>query len=348
MAKKLVQRIFRKFLNVVSLIKKHPKGLLNFFLSTFSLITRSTYVLGKPVHITIEPTTACNLKCPVCETGSGTLNRPQGEMSLGNLKKIIDKIAPHTNAILFYFMGEPFLNRNAYEMIKYARDHRIFVTICTNGEYINAKRLVDSGLNEISFQIGGITQETHETYRVNGKLNKVFESIRNVVAEKKRRGICLPRVIVGFIIMKHNEHQVNDFYKLGRELEVDECQVVNPCVRTIKQGIQFLPADERYWFYDRSAFSKGILRPRVIPNNRCEWIYYSTVITWDGNVVPCCRDAQGDYVMGNLFEESFDSIWNNEKYRKFRKKISTAQSEMPLCKLCSGYGIPSLKQEDKV
>ena len=119
MGKRTIQRKFGKFLNGVSLIKKRPKGLLNFFLSTFSLITRSTYVFGKPVHITIEPTTACNLRCPVCETGSGILKRPKGEMSLENFKKIIDKIAPHTNTILFYYMGEPFLNGDAYEMIRY-------------------------------------------------------------------------------------------------------------------------------------------------------------------------------------------------------------------------------------
>lgn len=324
------------------LIKRHPKGWINSLVNQAAAMARSTYVPMLPVHITIEPTDICDQRCPVCETGAGILRRPKGMMSLENFRTVVDKIAPHANTLLFYFMGEPFLVKNSYEMIRYARDKGIFVDACTNGHFIDPEKLVWSGINQVSFQLGGITQETHEIYRVRGDLAKALGNARAVVAEKKKRGLDIPRVILGFIVMKHNEHEVEQFYKLAEEMGVDEAQVIGPAVRSVEQGKQFLTKDEQYWYYDRDAFERGVLRPKTVPNNRCYWIWHSTVITWDGDIVPCCRDPQGDFVMGNILQEDLARIWNNQKFRDFRRRILTDQRNVSICRLCSSYSPPVL------
>lgn len=325
---------------------RRPKGWWRLILNQMAAMARWAYVPCLPVHVTIEPTNACDMGCPVCETGAGTIERRTGRATLEDFQKIVDQIAPHTNTLFFYFMGEPFLYKDAYAMIRYAKDKGIYVDTCTNGHFVDAPKLIWSGLDEISFQIGGITQKTHEVYRVGGNLERTLGNLQAVLVERERQGVKHPRVKVGFIVMKHNEHEVEGFRKLTEKLGVDEATVIDPCVRDMDQAKQFLPRDERYWFYDKEAFARGVLRPKLIPNNECLWIWHSALITWNGDVVPCCRDAHGHHVMGNVLREPLKAIWNGEKYRAFRRKILTQQRGIDICSLCSSYGRPELKTLD--
>jgi radical SAM protein with 4Fe4S-binding SPASM domain len=318
---------------------KQRRGSLDHLCSSLSWVRRANRIAGRPMNITIEPTNVCNLKCPVCETGAGILGRPKAFMSYDQFKIIIDKIAPHTNTLMFYYMGEAFLNKSAYDMIRYAKDQGIpFVTTCTNGDVIDPGRLVDSGIDEVSFQIGGITQETHQTYRVGSHLDKVLENLQETVRQRNARRPGM-QINCGFILMKHNEHEIAGFMALMKQMQVDAALVVDPCVRTMDQAREFLPRDPSHWYYDPEAFEQGILKPKVVPENDCPWIYYSLAIQVNGDVVPCCRDATGNFVMGNLLRQDLDQIWNGEKFRKFRARLLQKQRSISICRLCSGHGV---------
>jgi len=294
------------------------------------------------MSITIEPSNACNLDCPVCETGAGILGRETGHMSLPRFQHIIDDVSAHTNTLVFYFMGEPFLNKQAYNMIKYAKDAGIpFVETCTNGDFVDPKKLVGCGLNRVSFQIGGLSQETHQVYRVNGQLDRVMRNLKETIRIRNERHAAL-QIEVGLILMKHNEHELGRFETEMLALGADRTVVIDPCVRTIDQGKQFLPTDRKHWAYDEPAFNSGILRPKVLPDNVCPWIYYSLAIHVSGNVVPCCRDPRGTEVMGNIFTQSLEDIWNGPKFRNLRERVSTDQGSVEICRLCSAYPVGKL------
>jgi radical SAM protein with 4Fe4S-binding SPASM domain len=291
------------------------------------------------MNITIEPTNACNLGCPVCETGAGILGRETGHMTLAEFQTIIDKVGQHTNTLMFYFMGEPFLNKQAYEMIRYAKDAGIpFIDTCTNGDFVDAERLVSSGLDRVSFQIGGMTQRTHEIYRVGGDLARVFERLKDTVRVRNERQAPL-QIEAGLILMKHNEHEVDLFRRMMLEMGVDRAVIVDPCVRTVEQGILFLPSDRRHWIYDEGAFARGVLRPKVVPDNVCPWIYYSLSIHVNGDVVPCCRDPRGTEVMGNLLTHDLEEVWNGPRFQQFRERIRRDQGSVEICRLCSAYPV---------
>ena len=335
-------KILRKVIKGARLVFLRPKGFFNYCLGILSAMGGRETAAGLPVHLTIEPANLCNLKCPVCETGAGILEREGGMMSLGGFKSVIDKVWRHTNSILFYYMGEPFLNPDAYKMIKYAKDKNIYVTTCTNGHFMDAKELIASGLDEISFQIGGVTEMSHSIYRIGSNLKEIIDNIRELIQLKKKSGARLPKIIIGFIVMKHNQGEIEEFKKLAEDLEVNEARVINPCVRTMEQARKFLPADEKFWLYDRRKFGLGILCPRGVTRNHCNWIYFSAVVLYNGDVVPCCRDVHGRHVMGNLLAEDFKSIWNNVKYKAFRMKLKKKQADLEICRLCSDFGIPDL------
>jgi radical SAM protein with 4Fe4S-binding SPASM domain len=335
-------KILRKIRKAARLIYKRPKGFYDYCLGLLSAFFKFRKNLGRPVHITIEPTNQCNLCCPICETGSGILNRPKGSLQYKDFKIIIDKIHTHTNSIFLYHMGEPFLNPDLYKMIKYAKSKSLYITTCTNGQFVDAKQLVESGIDEVIFQIGGLSEQTHVIYRIGGNLEQIIQNLKNVLKEKLSSRKSRPKVIFGFIVMKHNEAEIDEFYEFARKLKVDEARVLNPCVRNWQQGNEFLPNNEKYWDYDREAFKNGKLMAKKNSGNRCNWIYISTVILNNGDVVPCCRDVQGDFVMGNVLREDLEDIWNGKRYINFRKRLSASKADLGICKLCSGFEIPSL------
>lgn len=322
---------------------KRQRGAREHLLSTWSFFIRSDYVSGKPINVTIEPINVCDLRCPVCETGAGVLSREKKMMTLDEFKIITDKISTFTNTLMLYFMGETFLNNNSYEMIKYAKSKGIpFITICTNGSFIDQARLVDSGIDEVNFQIAGLTKDIHGIYRVGSDLDSVIDNLKKTIKVRNESKSKI-RIICSLILMKQNEHQVNDFKKYMKQIRVDKAILIDPCVRNIEQGRKFLPSDENHWIYDPLSFKKRKLRPRINSKNGCSWIYYSVVIQVNGDVVPCCRDVNGDFVMGNILRQEFNDIWNGVDFINFRKNMRYKKNEINICNLCSGYGVAQLR-----
>jgi radical SAM protein with 4Fe4S-binding SPASM domain len=231
-------------------------------------------------------------------------------------------------------------------MIRYARNMGLYVTTCTNGDIVEPEALYDSGINHISFQIGGITQEVHQVYRRNSDLSKVLKNLQSYlkIINDHGRKENEHEVELGLIVMRQNENEIVNFLRLGRELKV-KATLISPCVRTPEQGREFLPESETYWLYDREIFENHgqLVVKRVIPWNSCPWLYYAITIQADGNVVPCCRDPHGKYIMGNLITETLDEVWNGPEFRKVRRLVSRRRGYYTLCHLCPGEGPPELK-----
>ena len=333
---------------VANLLAKRPKGWRALLYNTAMAKARLPGPLMMPVHVSIEPTNVCNARCPVCETGNGSMERRPGMLDLAAFRTLIDNIAPHASVLMYYFMGEPFLNKHAYEMIRYARDAGIYVETCTNGDYVDAKGVVYSDLNEINFQIGGMTPETHAIYRIRSDLPTVQRNLNALIEERRKNPKSNLQINAGFIVMKHNEHEVDTFLQWARDVGVDQANVIDPCVRNVVEGHALLPTDRKYWFYDEEAFERGILRPKQVLHNECTWVWNSIMINWDGSVVPCCRDPHGHHVLGNAFETPLSEIWNGKSATDFRKRIATDQGSVEICSQCSGFGVPKLTPETPV
>jgi radical SAM protein with 4Fe4S-binding SPASM domain len=342
--------IYRYARNIIGLIKgctailKGRRGAKDHLKSTISLILRSPVITGRPINITIEPTNVCNLKCPVCETGTGELQRDKRHLSFEDFKTIIDKIVSHTNTIMYYFMGEPFLNKGWVAQVSYAKKKGIpFVTTCTNGDFACPDDILASGIDLVSFQLGGMSQETHQIYRIGSDISRVMSNLEETIKLRNKKGLKKPVIEVGFILMKHNEHEVSTFKDYCGSIGANCFNLIDPCVRTIEQGRRFLPGDRNNWIYDPEAFDNGVLKRRYTPQNDCPWIYYSMTVLSNGDVVPCCHDPRGKFVMGNLLKDDLEAIWNGDKFTSFRAAIVKSQQDIPICRLCSGYGVSKIK-----
>ncbi|MDW8302368.1 MAG: SPASM domain-containing protein [Bacteroidia bacterium] len=301
---------------------------------------------GYPIAISIEPTTYCNLRCPECPSGLRQFTRPTGSLSIDVFRNIIDQLHPKTFYLTLYFQGEPYLNPQFHDMVRYARQKNMYVATSTNGHYLtfeNAQKIVDSGLNRLIISIDGTTQETYQKYRIGGNLDTVVQGIQNIVQAKRKNKVKHPYVILQFIVFRHNEHEIQEIKRLAKIWQVDALHIKTAQIYNFENGSPLLPQSEQYRRYTQTKTGKFVIKNRLL--NHCWKLWHSCVFTWDGKVLPCCFDKDAQYEMGNIQFESFANIWRNEKYAQFRKQILKSRANIEMCRNCTEGTKTSLKFE---
>jgi MoaA/NifB/PqqE/SkfB family radical SAM enzyme len=191
-------------------------------------MTGSAKHWGKPISLSLEPTTACNLRCPECPSGLRNFNRPTGRMNLALLDNILADVKSYCLHINFYFQGEPYLHPQFLDMVDRCNQAGIYSAASTNAHFLNskkAKETVESGLDRLIISIDGVEQSTYESYRKTGSLDKVIEGTKNILHWKKELKSSTPHVIFQFLVVKPNEHQIDEVRSLGKELGVDEVRL---------------------------------------------------------------------------------------------------------------------------
>jgi radical SAM protein with 4Fe4S-binding SPASM domain len=299
--------------------------------------TKKPIQWGMPVSISFEPTTSCNLRCPECPSGLRAFSRPTGMLQKDFFTETIDDLSKDLSYLVFYFQGEPFLNPEFLSMVKYAAEKKIYTATSTNAHYLKdeiAKRTVESGLDRLIISIDGTTQETYEQYRVGGNLSKVLEGAANIVKWKRELKSKTPFVIFQFLVVKHNEHQVEDVKRLAKEVGVDDVWLKTAQVYDYKNDPNnLIPENKKYSRYQKGK--NGEMEFKGNNANHCWRLWHDPVITWDGAVVPCCFDKDALHKLGSLREESFASLWKNSNYRRFRADVLKSRKNIDICANCS-------------
>lgn len=291
---------------------------------------------GLPFNISIEPTTQCNLGCPECPSGLKSFTRDTGSLEIDFYYKFLEENYKHLIYLYFYFQGEPYLHPKFLELVKAASAKNIYTVTSTNAHFLTprkAEETVLSGLDRILISIDGSTQETYESYRIGGKLSKVLEGTKNLVAAKKRLKSRTPHIIIQFLVVRPNEHQIPEILRLGKELEVDEVKLKTAQIYDYKQGSDLIPTQEQYSRYKQNSDGTYSIKNKL--ENKCWKLWHSCVVTWDANIVPCCFDKDAKYAMGNLKEKSFKDIWRNEAYVKFRTQLLNKRKSIDICTNCT-------------
>jgi radical SAM protein with 4Fe4S-binding SPASM domain len=313
-----------------------------------SRITGNVIHWGRPVSVSIEPTNLCNLHCPECPSGSKTLTRERGYIEHDTFKKIIDQLSPDLFWLTFYFQGEPFLHPGFHDMVRYAKSRKIYVSTSTNGHFLtetNAISTISSGTDRLIISLDGTEQETYSSYRKGGSYEKVKQGISEIVNLKKTMNSSGPYIVIQFLVLKSNQHQIGEIKQLGKDLGVNKVELKTAQFYDFEKGNPLMTDIDRFSRYKKCDSLSGDIPSYKIKNrlaNRCFRMWSSAVITWDGWVVPCCYDKDAEYKMGNIKEQPFDEIWNSRKYNDFRKKLIHSRKEIGICKNCAeGMGYVS-------
>lgn len=321
------------------------KKILNWILVEAAALARPERPVGWPTHLQVEPTTYCNLRCLLCPVNTG-LKRPRGHMDFRVFQKVVAEVGEYVFFILLWDWGEPFLNPQIYDMIRYARERGIKLISSTNGHLFaqgdHADRVVRSGLDTLIVALDGITQETYEKYRQGGELDAVLKGIRAIVARKRALNTDTPLINLRFLVMRHNEHEIPRVPDLARSLGVDaltfntlnsHCQETDAAKRALLEARyqELLPQSQ---LYQRFRYDAAGDKMRV-GRNPCKRLWNNPAIHWDGTVSSCFFDYAGKRNLGNLNSDTLTDIWRGIKFRQLRREFHTDWERLSLCRDCS-------------
>jgi radical SAM protein with 4Fe4S-binding SPASM domain len=290
---------------------------------------------GMPLSMEIEPTTSCNLRCPQCPSGLREFTRNTGMLDLPLYKKTIDEIHEDLVWLILYFQGEPFLNKQFLEFVRYAASKNIYTATSSNAHYFTdemAKATVESGLDRLIISIDGSTQETYGKYRIGGNVEKVIDGTKKLLYWKKKLNKTTPHIIWQFIVFKHNEHQLPEIKRLAKEIGVDELGIKTAQIYDYKTSDDFIPTNEDLARYRKTDTGYEIKNKLL---NQCWRMWRGSVITWDGLVVPCCFDKDATHRFGDVSTQHFKEVWKGERYNSFRQAILKSRKEIDICTNCT-------------
>jgi radical SAM protein with 4Fe4S-binding SPASM domain len=328
----------RDALNFISKLRfsKIHNVLLNRSSFYLSRLIGKTVLWGNPVSASIEATTNCNLRCPECPSGLNKFTRPTGSITVENFRKYLEPLYEKLSYLMIYFQGEPYLNKDFFELVKYSESKNIYTATSTNGHFLddmNARNTIVSGLDRLIISLDGTDQESYSSYRKNGQFEKVIEGIKNVIEWKKKLKSKKPYVILQFLVLKSNEGKIEEIKKMSKDLGIGRLELKTAQFYEYENGNPLAPDNENYSRYIKNAEGKYFLKKKI--RNRCLRMWQSMVITWNGNIVPCCFDKDADFILGDLNKTAFPEIWKGSSYSAFRKKILHQRKDIPICCNCT-------------
>jgi MoaA/NifB/PqqE/SkfB family radical SAM enzyme len=301
-----------------------------------SVLSKRPFHWGMPSFIAIEPVNLCNLKCPECPVGNGTLTRQARFIESDLHHKLVDEIGRYLWTILYYFQGEPFLNKDLFEMIRYAKKKNIFTITSTNGHFLsenNCSELIKSGLDKIIISMDGIGSEVYNVYRKNGNYQKVINGIETLVSARLKFKSKTPRIVLQFLVLKSNQHQLDDVKKLGDFLKVDKVVFKTAQLYDFQNGHPLIPDIPRYSRYMRDK--SGHYRIKSDLKNRCWRMWTNPVLTSSGEIAVCCFDKNAEFSPGSFQNQSFRQIWHSPEYLGFRNILFQNRKSIEMCNNCT-------------
>jgi hypothetical protein len=240
-----------------------------------------------PEQIRIENTTRCNAACTICPREK--LTRPQGTMPLGDFRRLIDQCDPALLKDLhLQGFGEPLLDPEFVNKIKYAREKlpRTRLFFVTNASLLKgdmAKGIIGSGADKIKVSFYGVTAAKYESIHRPLKFNEVRKNILEFLRLRKELGARRPKLSVKFI-GSLPEMFLFALRWMGRT-KVEFSRVHN-------------------YGTGRNYNASGNGGKRVCPMVSRPIMQ----ILWNGDVVPCCYDFNGEYVIGNALSEGLKEV----------------------------------------
>lgn len=303
-----------------------------------------------PKTAQIEVTNKCNLRCQMCPLSDENYS-PMGKplhVSLAEFKLLLDRLPASIESVSLQGLGEPLLNRELPEIIRYAKNQGKAVSFFTNSTLLTKERasmLCETGLNHLVMSLDGGTKETFENIRKGASFESVVENIHGMSAVKATLGSNSPTLQIMVVGMKENISEIPLIIDIAHSAGVPSVTVKNLYEGEGIAGEPLTKEDIRYLEETcaKYAVERGITfshpRDAAMDNQTiertCRWLWDATYVTANGFVTPCCFSYEGDFK--NLLDTPFESIWNGDFHTTFRRELLEGLPD--ICSKCPAYGI---------
>jgi radical SAM protein with 4Fe4S-binding SPASM domain len=289
--------------------------------------------LSTPFIIFIDPSSFCNFQCPFCPTGDRKLikktGRWQGNLDFVLYKKIIDEISdfPEPIKVLrLYKEGEPLLNPNFPDMVRYAKKSGriIFIDTTTNGSLLTQEfslRVIDAGLDRINISVDGLSDEQFLTFtKTKVNFDAYVENIRFFYEHKNNCEVCVK--ITGDNLSDEEKRKFFDIFGgISDRIFIENTAPCWPEFDVEKRtGI---------------TITEGIYGTSLTNVNVCPYIFYSISINSDGTVSLCFLDWARKLIVGDVRSQTLQEIWNGDELFSYQiAHLSGKRKNNPVCQNC--------------
>ncbi len=283
-----------------------PTKARNFILAQRERHAGVVEVESLPWILNLDTFSGCNLKCPFCPTGTKQIERDVARMPVDKAKRVIDLVKDNVLEIRLYNWGEPFLNPDIFEIIRYARDAGLYSVINSNLS-VNvpdlASKVVASGLDRLQASVDGISQASLEVYRRRASAELVFSNVKAIAQERSRQGVDHPMIALAFLVFRHNEHELDQLDAKRLEIGADE----------------FWPR-RAFVFHDSFVPKHPDFPPlQKIFSDSCGFPYSELTVEANGAVSPCCTNMSDKWDIGDIDDvKDLREVWNGPIYRGMR------------------------------
>ena len=354
--------------NLLTFAKRSYKGAL-----VFKEMMRGADLASEkmPIRLQIEVTEKCNHDCIMCNrrTRKHIGHTLKNDINYDVFEKLVKKINPFY--ITLNGLGEPLLNNEIDQIVTLCRQKMITSAMPCNlsvPKVLNSK-IVKRPPDIITFSIHGASKEVFESISINSDYEKCIATMRIFfdLVDRKKTAI---KILCA--LQAKNLFEYKKMYKFLREFSLtDDFNLVpvydygdtdshliipskyekKKAIRQINKDISICHNETELRFYRKwKNVINEIKRNNV---NKCKKVkapclipWFSTYITATGNVLPCCflTDENDESVMGNIYDSSFDAIWNGEQYKKFRKQLREDRENLNGCNYCVRDDSSRIKQ----
>jgi MoaA/NifB/PqqE/SkfB family radical SAM enzyme len=276
---------------------------------------------------------ACNYKCEMCPQAWGRERAFLKGMPLDLFKKIVDDALQYglVSASL-HGSGEPTLNRNLPEMVKYLKEHKVEVVSFTNGQRLTrelSRSLFDAGLDILRISAIGCDEASYDKWMEPGAYDTVRDNARAAVAESKA---------LGSQTQVHLYHLISEYEK--REEEVVAYQ---------ENWIDYTGALAEIWLMHNwsGLYEEGVPyhREPIARARRSCGRPFSPLLEvraggidgHAGAVVACCMVLGQDSkaVLGHLDHQSIAEVVSGDAYQSLRQAHSEERfDDISYCQKC--------------
>lgn len=270
-----------------------------------------------PDYMHIELTSACNLRCVMCNHDQ--MRRPRRHMDFDLFRAIVDQLPPGAVfAVGLYYFGEPLLYPHLGEAIRYLRGRRpeIRTYLRTNGQGLTdevARTVLESGLHSLQFSIEGGSAEVYERVMVGGRFATLRANIEHYLKLKRELGVEQSNAILSLLMPQT---------RLDRERVAAEWGTRMP--------VKFAPARAKY-----AVLAPGTATRRTRP---CFDLYYHLTVLSDGLVTFCCCDGDGRTSLGTCADTAIGDLWRGATANDMRSRHRAGAFD-GVCAECAWIGL---------
>jgi len=285
----------------------------------FKIYPKERIVASAPLHLIIEPTSVCNLRCIMCfqQDKSFRSKEHMGEMSLDLFKKIIDETSDiGVYALTLGTRGEPFLNKNLVKFLEYASNKNTFfdIKLVTNGTKMTSEDIhgvFNAGINIIQFSIDACDKDLYERIRVRGDFDIVLSNIKKTVKIREKYYPDSKAEIRVSGVKFLDEQDADRFNEFWSKI-VDVVVLVRP--------------QERVNTYSNVVASH---------HEPCDFLWERLNIWHNGVVNPCDEDYKSMLSPGKFPDSSIKNIWLGDNMNKMRNMhINDERIRLNPCDKC--------------